>query len=223
MTSLTAYRITSLTFGRPAMISKALCGSVPLPETTDDEHVRTDRAVGAPRPADIPSMMGFFVKSAELYEILDDILSSLYSLPATEKHPGDIHDYYEFCCTRPSQGRSLTVFELDHALSLWSLSLPDHLRGESVAVSTDRLFERQSMVLRARSRLSCPKLGSRVTDLVVEIGICISGWSFSGLSSLDTVRRETWPRVILLCLSSARFPTVSRFNALSSASGSHRN
>ncbi|GMG35555.1 unnamed protein product [Aspergillus oryzae] len=78
-----------MTFGRPAMISKASCESVPLPATVDEEYIPTASGVEATQPADQPSVMAFYAKSLELYEIMNDILLSLYK-PVPEENPEDI-------------------------------------------------------------------------------------------------------------------------------------
>ncbi|KAE8342668.1 hypothetical protein BDV24DRAFT_173673 [Aspergillus arachidicola] len=86
-------RVISMTFGRPAMISKASCESVPLPATVDEEYIPTASGVEATQPADQPSVMAFYAKSLELYEIMNDILLSLYK-PVPEESPEDMYDLY---------------------------------------------------------------------------------------------------------------------------------
>lgn len=141
-----------MTFGRPAMISKASCESVPLPATVDEEYIPTASGVEATQPADQPSVMAFYAKSLELYEIMNDILLSLYK-PVPEENPEDMYDLY---FNKENNQGERTIFELDRALSKWSQSLPSHLRGYSPASSTDVVFHHQSVVLRAR--YGCPML-----------------------------------------------------------------
>ncbi|KAE8372401.1 fungal-specific transcription factor domain-containing protein [Aspergillus bertholletiae] len=86
-------RVISMTFGRPAMISKASCESVPLPATVDEEYISTASDIEVAQPADRPSVMAFYAKSLELYEIMNDILLSLYK-PVPEESPEDIYDVY---------------------------------------------------------------------------------------------------------------------------------
>ncbi|KAB8260999.1 C6 transcription factor [Aspergillus pseudonomiae] len=143
---LTLSRVISMTFGRPAMISKASCESVPLPATVDEEYIPTASGIEATQPADQPSVMAFYAKSLELYEIMNDILLSLYQ-PVPDESPEDMYDLY--FNKETSQGER-TIFELDRALSKWSQSLPSHLRGNSPAGPTDVVFYHQSVVLRAR-------------------------------------------------------------------------
>ncbi|XRM42332.1 hypothetical protein ABZX51_005556 [Aspergillus tubingensis] len=139
-------RVISMTFGRPAMISKASCGSVPLPATVDEEYIPAVSGSEVTQPADRPSVMAFYAKSLELYEILNDILLSLYS-PTTDESPENIYDYY---FNKEANQGERTIFELDRALTKWSRSLPSHLRGESHLGGGYTVFYHQSVVLRAR-------------------------------------------------------------------------
>ncbi|GIK05000.1 hypothetical protein Aspvir_009099 [Aspergillus viridinutans] len=139
-------RVISMTFGRPAMISKASCGSVPLPATVDEEYIPAALAGEVRQPADRPSVMAFYAKSLELYEILNDILLSLYK-PVPEENPEDIYDFY--FNKGPDEGER-TIFELDRALTKWTQSLPPHLRGDTSPKPEDAVFYHQSVVLRAR-------------------------------------------------------------------------
>ncbi|KAI9932323.1 hypothetical protein MW887_009835 [Aspergillus wentii] len=138
--------VISMTFGRPAMISKASSGSVPLPASVDEEYIPTASGTEASQPADRPSMMDFYAKSLELYEIMNDVLLSLYK-PVSEESLEDIHDFY---FNKETSEGERTIFELDRALTRWTRSLPVHLRGISSPESEDPIFYRQSVVLRAR-------------------------------------------------------------------------
>jgi hypothetical protein len=139
-------RVISMTFGRPAMISKASCGSVPLPATVDEEYIPAALGGEVRQPADRPSVMAFYAKSLELYEILNDILLSLYK-PVPVGNPEDIYDFY--FNKGPVEGER-TIFELDRALTKWTQSLPAHLRGDTSSKPEDAVFYHQSVVLRAR-------------------------------------------------------------------------
>ncbi|KAF4152208.1 hypothetical protein CNMCM6936_006361 [Aspergillus lentulus] len=139
-------RVISMTFGRPAMISKASCSSVPLPATVDEEYIPAALGGEVRQPADRPSLMAFYAKSLELYEILNDILLSLYK-PVPEENPEDIYDFY---FNKGSDEGERTIFELDRALTKWTQSLPPHLRGDTFSKPVDAVFYHQSVVLRAR-------------------------------------------------------------------------
>lgn len=140
--TLTHDRVISMTFGRPAMISKASCGPVPLPATVDEEYIPAASGAEVSQPANRPSMMAFYAKSLELYEILNDILLSLYK-PVSDENPEDIHDFY---FNKEGSEGERTIFDLDRSLTRWSRSLPSYLRGDT----NDEVFLRQSVVLRAR-------------------------------------------------------------------------
>ncbi|GFG23844.1 hypothetical protein IFM61606_03736 [Aspergillus udagawae] len=139
-------RVISMTFGRPTMISKASCGSVPLPATVDEEYIPAALGGEVRQPMDRPSVMAFYAKSLELYEILNDILLSLYKA-VPEENPEDIYDFY--FNKGPDEGER-TIFELDRALTKWTQSLPPHLRGDTPSKPEDAVFYHQSVVLRAR-------------------------------------------------------------------------
>lgn len=139
-------RVISMTFGRPAMISRASSGAVPLPAAVDDEYIPAGSSREASQPSDRPSMMAFYSKSLELYEIMNDVLLSLYK-PISDDHTEDIHD---FLFDNVANEGERTIFELDRSLTRWTRSLPFHLREESSAISANPIFCRQSIVLRAR-------------------------------------------------------------------------
>jgi hypothetical protein len=135
-----------MTFGRPAMITKASSGAVPLPVAVDEEFISSDSTSEASQPPNRPSMMAFFAKSLELYDIMNDVLLSLYK-QSTDDTGENIHD---LCFNNVVSEGEQTIFELDRFLARWSRSLPEHLRGGSSETSTNPIFCRQSIVLRAR-------------------------------------------------------------------------
>jgi hypothetical protein len=90
--------------------------------------------------------MSFFGKSLELYEIMNDVLLSLYK-PISDEGSDDIHDFY---FNNLATEGDRTIFELDRSLTRWTRSLPLHLREESSSFPGNPIFCRQSIVLRAR-------------------------------------------------------------------------
>ncbi|KAL1966635.1 hypothetical protein VTN77DRAFT_4046 [Rasamsonia byssochlamydoides] len=138
-------RVVAMTFGRPAMISKGSAQAVPLPATIDEEFMDSNSSE-VRQPADRPSMMAFFSKSVELYEIMNDILLSLY-MPVSDDCAEDMYGFY---FSQESKEGERTIFELDRALTKWSRSLPPHLRGSSADAAKNPIFYRQSIVIRAR-------------------------------------------------------------------------
>ncbi|KAJ5114253.1 hypothetical protein NUU61_000012 [Penicillium alfredii] len=139
-------RVISMTFGRPAMITKSSSGAVPLPAAIDEEYIPVESSAEAAQPENRPSMMAFYAKSLELYEIMNDVLLSLYK-PMSEETAEDAHDFYFSSAT--SEGER-TIFDLDRSLTRWTRSLPSYLRGTSSVSSGNPILHRQSIVLRAR-------------------------------------------------------------------------
>lgn len=129
------------------MISRVSSGAVPLPITADDEFISAASLTEPTQPAERPSMMVFYAKTLELYEIMNDVLLSLYK-PVPDESPDDIHDFY----FNNSAGEGeRTIFELDRSLTRWTTSLPAHLRGDSPVSAQDTpIFFRQGIVLHAR-------------------------------------------------------------------------
>ncbi|KAJ9203744.1 transcriptional regulator family: Fungal Specific TF [Paecilomyces variotii] len=139
-------RVVSMTFGRPTMISEPSYSWVSLPATIDDDESTSPSGRDGPgKRADEPSLINFFERSLELYEILNVILVRLYS-SNPEGRLNDGRSYY--CSQKESSDGEREVFELDRALAEWCRRLPPHLRdGESAA---NPIFQRQSIVLRSR-------------------------------------------------------------------------
>ncbi len=63
-----------MTFGRPAMISSK--ATIKFTSLIDDEHLLKE-GFGS-QPPGVPSHMGLFIFSLELFDIMDDILSTFY-------------------------------------------------------------------------------------------------------------------------------------------------
>lgn len=135
-----------MTFGRPAMISRFSSEAVPLPETVDDESIQANAISEPTQPLNQPSIMTFYAKTLELYEIMNDVLLSLYKpvLDDTQEH---MHDFY--FNNNVNEG-DRAIFELDRSLTQWTRSLPSHLQGDPSTNSVNPIFMRQSIVLRAR-------------------------------------------------------------------------
>lgn len=135
-----------MTFGRPAMVSKVSSGAVPLPVRVDDEFIISNSTAELSQPEGKPSVMAFYIKTLELYEIMNDVLLSLYK-PVVEDSPDDVHDFY--FNNSVSEGER-TVFDLDRSLNQWARNLPAHLCPGSSSRSDSPIFFRQSVVLQAR-------------------------------------------------------------------------
>lgn len=68
-------RLLAMTFGRPTMLSSSW--DVPVPALIDDEYL--NNATEGQQPEGKPSVMGLFVSSCNLFELLEEILNSFYS------------------------------------------------------------------------------------------------------------------------------------------------
>ncbi|RDH29672.1 fungal-specific transcription factor domain-domain-containing protein [Aspergillus welwitschiae] len=143
-------RVVALTLGRPAMISKEAAGAVPLPTMVDEEvppGLLDAESHFQDGETERPSFMTFYAKCLELYEILNDILLSLYSNSNTPPdRPEDHHNYY----FRSFHEGQVTVTQLDYALTLWSQSLPKVFRCQSTPLPANDVISRQRIVLRLR-------------------------------------------------------------------------
>ncbi|KAJ5552045.1 hypothetical protein N7461_006743 [Penicillium sp. DV-2018c] len=139
-------RVISMTFGRPAMISKASSGAVRLPAAVDDDYIPLESSKEVSQPSNCPSMMAFYAKSLELYEIMNDVLLTLYN-PVSDECSEDVH---EFSFDNATGEGERTIFQIDRSLTKWTRSLPPHLRGDSSETSANPIFCRQKIVLRAR-------------------------------------------------------------------------
>jgi hypothetical protein len=135
-----------MTFGRPAMISKISSGAVPLPVLVDDEFIPVDATVDPTQPTQKLSMMAFYAKTLELYEIMNEVLLSLHK-PVSDDGPEETH---QFSFTNTNTDGEHTIFELDHSLTRWAQGLPAHLRTGSTEGAHNPVFFRQGIVLNAR-------------------------------------------------------------------------
>ncbi|KAH6983975.1 C6 transcription factor [Ilyonectria destructans] len=138
-------RVLSITFGRPSMIADWLCDAVPLPLMIDDEYLDQDVEPAAIRPDGKTTAVAFFVKTLELYSIVNDSLRELYMRPADE------------ACKDHQQ--LLSVLKLDNRLVQWAHSIPEQLCYISSKPQEDSAILRQSIVyLHARTVILRPVL-----------------------------------------------------------------
>ncbi|KAM0549847.1 hypothetical protein ACHAPJ_009289 [Fusarium lateritium] len=128
--------VLSMTFGRPSMIAKWLQTPSGLPAMIDDEYLDTQTEPSATRPDGGPTVMAFFRKSLELYDIINDTLIELYLDPKDSRNK-EIHHLG-------------LVLGLDQRLVEWVESLPDHLKYSHPVPDEPLAFRRQRVVLRAR-------------------------------------------------------------------------
>lgn len=103
-----------MTFGRPTMVNST--DGTPVPSLIDDEYLRMDGE--GIQPKAVNSRMGLFVYSCRLFEILNDILSSFYSVadstdPVSESRLQDMVS---------------EVLSFNRRLDNFITSLPDYLK-----------------------------------------------------------------------------------------------
>ena len=80
--------------------------------------------------------MAFFIKSLELYDIVNDILLELYL------DSGDIRS--------KEPHHLVSVLQFDNRLVEWAYSLPDHLQYSRGKRNENLVSRRQCIVIRAR-------------------------------------------------------------------------
>ncbi|KAG6996936.1 hypothetical protein FOFC_07909 [Fusarium oxysporum] len=129
-------RIMSMTFGRPSMIANWLYDAVPPPSMIDDEFLDTQSKPSAVRPdgGGTPTI-AFFIKSVELYSIVNDCLLELYM-----QQPQNAGE---------SVGHIASVLQFDDRLVHWMRSVPEGLLYPSPA-NANYILQRQRIVLRSR-------------------------------------------------------------------------
>lgn len=205
-----------MTFGRPAMISRVSSGAVPLPVIVDDEYIVAGDTSEPSQPADQPSMMGFYAKSLDLYEIMNDVLLSLYK-PISDEHTDEAHDFYFNNVI--SEGER-TIFDLDRSLTRWTRTLPPHLRADFSASTDNQIFCRQRIVLHARF-VDCTYSGASSNRFLPDSFMCAC--CFSVPLFRNSALPETTQQVIRWYQSMTPFHIVLHFNARFSASEWRKN
>jgi hypothetical protein len=142
-----------------------------LPQIIDDELLTTDPCLSAVQPDDKPSYMAFFVNTLQLYEIMGDILVTLYSIEA-KKSPDDgltsgqntPNHFPRADIEERNRNRNLnSVLRLEMSLHSWKKALPPCLLPETYTdkdtanippyrrgYTTDHILFRQANVLQAR-------------------------------------------------------------------------
>ena len=107
-----------MTFGRPTMISNSW--NVEAPAMIDDEYLLVDGE--GFQPAHLPSRMGLFVYSSKLFEILDEILSTIYVEDVVKR--SSKQDDYE----TGSQRILMKVMGFNRRLDDFIAHVPEYLR-----------------------------------------------------------------------------------------------
>jgi hypothetical protein len=138
-----------MNLGRPPMVSIPVADSVPLPSDFDEDWEEgrsngTDEALG--RAPKRPSTLSFFTHSAKLYSIMHKILLSFYP-----DDGNNLSDDFEQYFIGPE-----SAFKIDHDLTKWCRSIPDHLKmndgrnSEEPAIGDPSILCRLRFILWAR-------------------------------------------------------------------------
>ncbi|KAK2684442.1 hypothetical protein QWA68_016480 [Fusarium oxysporum] len=106
-------RVMSMTFGRPSMIANWLYDSVPLPTMIDEDLLGKQCLPCTSRPDGATPTIAFFIKSVELYSIVNDSLLDLYMRQPQKESEEAEH--------------VLSVLQFDDKLVRWFQSVPDGL------------------------------------------------------------------------------------------------
>ncbi|KAF6807257.1 C6 transcription factor [Colletotrichum sojae] len=137
-------RMIAITHGRPAMISDQLASSVILPSIPDsdaqgEDGVRLHRL----------RYQGFFVKSLELYEIINQAVLAFYTTPSETKSPTTSTHLGQRVQDRHELDLGVAL-QLDRSLARWEKSTPGFLTMAEPETQLDEVFRRQAVILRIR-------------------------------------------------------------------------
>ncbi|OLN83341.1 putative transcriptional regulatory protein C530.05-like protein 4 [Colletotrichum chlorophyti] len=142
-------RMIAITHGRPAMISDQLVSNAVLP-SIPDSGARGEN--GAPPEAVQLHKLryqGFFVKSLELYEVINQAVLAFYSTSSPMKPDTTANGVGQ----RPLDRHELdlgTALQLDQRLTKWEKGLPSFLTATEPETQLDEVFRRQAIILRIR-------------------------------------------------------------------------
>lgn len=121
-------KIVSMTMGRPMMVTHEFeQGEFPL--CVDDEYIKDDAILSMSKPSELE----FFHQTIKLYNILADILKSVYPNDQLDENPQLL----------------LNIFKFEDRLNEFTANLPNHLQF-SFDLQKMMPFERQSIVLHIR-------------------------------------------------------------------------
>ncbi|RMZ87980.1 hypothetical protein DV736_g4801, partial [Chaetothyriales sp. CBS 134916] len=152
---LVSERLMCMILGRLPMVPATCAHAVPLPQEVDEDAFQSDMLSEAlleqytieAKRAGSTTMISFFILSAELSDIVQDML---FAFCADESKNEETLSYDSFFVGPNS------VFEIDHRLRKWGAKVPVSLRidQQSTPKSTEskatEIFRRQAVVLRLR-------------------------------------------------------------------------
>lgn len=138
--------MVSITHGRPVMISPELCAMIPLPRCASQEP--DGHYQGVPN-------LSFFIKSVELYEIMNQVISAFYSAAASVG-AAVVTTTETAAPPIPPDEDLAKVLKLDDNLLVWERGLPSYLRydllneAEAREQSRADCKPRQAVILHVR-------------------------------------------------------------------------
>lgn len=134
----------AITHGRPAMISDQLASTVVLPSIPDSDAQGED-GVQMHRLR----YQGFFVKSLELYEIINQAVLAFYTTPLESKSSTTTVHLGQRELDRQELDLGVAL-QLDRSLARWEKSTPGFLTMSEPETQLDEVFRRQAVILRIR-------------------------------------------------------------------------
>ena len=154
-----------MTFGRPTMLSTSW--DVPVPALIDDEYL--NNATEGVQPAGKPSVMGLFISSCNLFELLEEILKSFYSgepFPDLSKQE---------TASDMAKAFIAPVLQYNRRLDKFIDSVPDYLKlteyGDGMKFSNNSVTLQQQVLYCRYVNSGRYSHGERLTDLT-QISLC---------------------------------------------------
>ena len=123
-------RITSITFGRPPIISSAFASGVPRPLSIDEERILQEEYAQSGSTKK-PSVMEFFNRLLDLFDIMYDLLATpnFTSIGADFGDNEPAEKLLDCLCMNDS----FQILDIERKLIHWEKSLPTQLDLSSVA------------------------------------------------------------------------------------------
>ncbi|KAF1796350.1 fungal-specific transcription factor domain-containing protein [Mucor lusitanicus] len=158
-------RVISMAYGRPFMIP--ISRDLKLPQVIDDELLTVAPHPPAQQPASKPSQMAFLVHTIKLYEIMGEILLTLYSDGDTF---GGAVDHASPSARSEIDGDNLatslnSILKLEMALCSWKQDLPPFLQHDQ---SRNAIFQMEKDELESKKLLrQCNVLKARYLHVCI--------------------------------------------------------
>ncbi|KAF4922617.1 Sorbicillinoid biosynthetic cluster transcription factor sor3 [Colletotrichum viniferum] len=137
-------RMIAITHGRPAMISDHLALTVVLPPIPDG-----DAQGGNTVELHRLRYQGFFVKSLELYEVINQAVLAFYTTSPRLKSPTSPSHLGQHSQERHELDLGVAL-QLDQRLTKWEKNTPSFLAMAEPETQLDEVFRRQAVILRIR-------------------------------------------------------------------------